>query len=285
MTGRRIQRIACAASIALSCARFASGAPLVDAPPVVAARGIAGTLTFTHAGQTIRARANQSLMSPVLVRVAGGAAGEYRVSFLGTVAGEFDLRDYLEYDDGRPLADVPPLRVRVDSKLPPQYGTDLFTFDHPNFALTSHYRTIAATIAVAWALVPLVVLTRRALRRAPPAPHVDVPPPPTIADQLRPLVQSAMAGSLSIADRGRLELLLYRFWRDALELGGLTPAESIGHMRHDPRAGRLIVAVERWLHSGADSSPRPDDDIAELLAPYMTAPAIELAPELKEATA
>ena len=254
-----------------------------DGISATAARGIAGEITFAYDGEPLCVRANQSLMSSMLVRLSvvpqigeGHSDGptRYRLAFLGSVAGDFDLRDELEHCDGRAIDDVPALRVHVFSQLPAQHGTDLFSFDHPQFALTSYYRVLLGGLAVLWAIVPIVVLLRRVLRRAPVELSAAAIPAPTVADQLRPLIDAARRGGLSISEQGRLELLLYMFWRDRLGLGELRPAESIHLLRDDPDARKLLVAVEHWLHAPGPVAPQPEEDLVALLAPYAAAPAI-----------
>jgi hypothetical protein len=253
----------------------------VDQPAVTAVRGITGSVEFTSAAAEIRARPNQSLSSPVLVRVAeatsGGGGGpdqtSYRIEFIGLVAGDIDLRDYLERADGS-IADIPPLSVRIVSQLPPDHGTDLFSGDSAPSLPPTGYRSLLLAIGAAWAAVPIVYLVVRQVRRKPPPPP---PPPertPTLADQLRPLAEAARDGTLSVSDRGRLELLLYHYWRSRLNLQG-PQAAVIAQLRLHERAGELLRGVERCIHAPPSSPRLSDQELGELLEPYRHAPAIE----------
>lgn len=248
-----------------------------------AARGIAGEVAFNYDGAPIAVRANQTLTSSMLVRLSrvsgeGELPARYRLAFLGGVAGEFDLREYLEHGDGHPIDDLPPLRVRIYSQLPEQIGTDLFSGEHPQFALTSRYRLVLGCVAALWLLVPVTVVARRVLRRTPPAPTVVIVPRPTVADQLRPLVEAARCDGLSVSEQGRLELLLLMFWRERLGMSEVRLADSIQRLREHPEAGQLLGAVERWLHARNRAAPQPDADVATLLAPYASTPAIAVQP-------
>lgn len=246
-------------------------------PIATAVRGIAGSIEFHAEGGRLRAKAVQSPTAPIVARVIEAEPGEdgrtrYRVAFIGTVAGEYDLREVLERQDGAPVGG-PPLTVRIVSQLPPDYGTDLFSESQPLGLTASRYRAAMIAFIAAWLAVPAVYLAVRAARRKPPPPAVAAVPPPTLADQLRPLVESAIAGTLPVEGRGRLELLLYLHWRERLGLTG-SQAEAVMRLRRDPQAGELLRAVEGWLHARRDAGVRPEGDLAALLEPYGSAPAI-----------
>ncbi|MGE3109970.1 MAG: hypothetical protein AB7G11_07135 [Phycisphaerales bacterium] len=252
-----------------------------------ASRGVAGEFVLEYAGPVLRAKPNQALTSPMLVRlelldtgqIKPGEKRRYRLSFIGAVAGTFDLREFIERADGQALTDLPELSVAVVSQLPEKHGTDLFTAKHPTFLLQSHYHTLMYVFIGLWLAVPALVLVRRSLRRRAATVQTPAPPPPTLAEQLRPLVEAAATRDLSIAERGRLELLLISFWRDRLGLWSLAPAQAIGRIRADQTAGRLLGAVERWLHARGSGTGRPTDDIAALLEPYRSMPAVHVTTE------
>jgi hypothetical protein len=134
------------------------------------------------------------------------------------------------------------------------------------------YRAAMIALGALWLAAPLLYFAVRAALRRPEPPAAPPPPAPTLADQLRPLVESAMAGSLSIQGRGQLELMLYMHWRQRLGLDG-PQAQAVARLRRDAQAGELLRAVEAWLHARPDEAPA-DGDVAALLAPYRDAPAI-----------
>lgn len=251
-----------------------------DAPAkalTTAVRGIAGAIEFDAPGPRIRASANQSITSPIIVRIGeakpgAGGATHYRVEFIGAYAGEHDLRPYLEREDGSSL-DLPPLMVTIVSQLTPDHGADLFSTTDSVRLRPSIYRPAMMALGIAWAAVPVAYFAIRAARRRPVEEPPAPAPPPSFADQLRPLVQAAFSGTLSVAERGRLELLLYLYWRGRLGLEG-RQAEVISSLRMDTQAGELLRAVERWLHARRDPAERPDAEVAALLEPYRAVPAI-----------
>jgi hypothetical protein len=268
----------------LAIAAAAVATPSQDAatpPRVTAMRGIAGAVEFDAAGPRIRAGANQSITSPIIVRIgdakpAADGKTHYRVEFIGAYAGDHDLRPYLEREDGSAL-DLPPLTVTILSQLTPDHGTDLFSSTDSTILRPSVYRAGMIALGVLWAGAPIAYFVVRAARRRKVEPPAPAAPPPSFADQLRPLVQAAISGSLSIAERGRLELLLYLYWRGRLGLEG-RQADVISRLRMDTQAGALLRAVERWLHARRGPDERPDSEVASLLEPYRHEPAIAEAP-------
>ena len=244
-----------------------------------AVRGLANALELRVSGLAIRATANQSPTSPILVRAtpSGPRAGDtqtYRVEFIGMVAGDYDLSAYLERQDGSPL-DVGPLPVRVVSQLPPGYGTDLFSSAQAPALGRRWYLTTMLALTGAWLSVPVVYVVVRIMRRRAVPPPAPVAPPPTLADQLRPLAEAAISGALSIAQRGRLELLMYMYWRERLGLDG-PPAQIVAQLRREPQAGGLLRAMEAWLHAARRPVGQAQGELAALLEPYRCAPAIAL---------
>jgi len=276
----------------------AAAAPLSPAPPTTmaappasTARGLTGERVI-ESSRPLRAKVEQNLLSPIVLRMseltspgtpetnadaAPPRVRRYRIEFIGAIVGEFDLRDWIEDIDGRPVADLDPIVVRIVSELPAEYGTDLFASGRDPLTFRSHYRLAMGLLGGLWIAVPLVYFGRRMLRlRQVPPPPVAVPPA-TLAEQLRPLVDAAQRGRLSIAEQGRLELLLLGFWRERLGMTGLGHSDSIAQLRTHPEAGRLLLAVERWLHARRPEGKAADGDersVQELLSPYAGSVAI-----------
>lgn len=247
---RRIARarrlsLACAAALA-SIAIAASGAP--------ALRGVVSTVEIDYPHGAIRPKPVTDPDQPVLLRVTPLGDDRYRVEYLALVSGVHDLALYLERADGRPATGLGELPVTVVTQLPPSHGSDVFGMRTPGFRLSSHYRAAMIVFAVAWLAVPVVALTRRALRRRepalPPAPAHE----PTPSELLREALRDAKQRELTTAERGRLELLLYQTLRGedqrARVPGSDELARSIAELRRDPRTAGVVIAVERCLHAG-----------------------------------
>lgn len=238
-------------------------------------RGITGEVSFKYDHAALVAVAQQDLDAPMLLRLEQDARDpeSYTARFIGSVEGEYDLRDLIRLRDGSPVPDLDPIVVRVVSNLPESLTTDLFDAADIDVNVSGGYRRTALLVVAAWLAIPVIVIARRLMRPKRVVEVVVEAPAPTLADQLRPLVVAAAAGELSVAEQGRLELLLYHYWRERLSLQGMDMAEAIGRMRRDDEAGELLACVEGWLHR-----PEPDAHdparLAALLKPYGSTPAV-----------
>ena len=133
------------------------------------------------------------------------------------------------------------------------------------------YRLLLAVFGSLWCagLVAILVLGRRKHALA----EADSARPVTLADRLGPLVDAAVAGTLSKGQHAELERLLIGYWRKRLGLEQASPAAAITAMRDHPEAGPLLRKLEEWLHKpGARTEPV---DVAGLLRPYQNLPADE----------
>ena len=72
--------------------------------------------------------------------------------------------------------------------------------------------------------------------------------PSTLADRLRPLVDAAVAGTLSEGQHAELERLLIGYWRKRLKLEQASPAEAIDRDARSRRGRRPAAQLEDWLH-------------------------------------
>jgi len=250
-----------------ACASTASASPAATrAEPPRTARGTTGAFDVESA-VPLRAKALRDAASPVLVRVNPLGGDRYRVEYLGTVEGAFDLAPLVERADGRAATGLPDLRVEIFTQLPPNHGTDVFGLSAPGFSLSAHYTTALAAVAAAWLAVPAYLLVRRLTRRRP-AP----PPPParavTVAERLFAIVDAARARELGIDERGRLELLMLQELRAhaaadhaaanhaAANSAGSDRTSTLASLadatialRDDPHTARIVRAVEAWLHA------------------------------------
>ncbi|MGA1224973.1 MAG: hypothetical protein ACO31E_10460 [Phycisphaerales bacterium] len=232
-------------------ATVASGAiASAHAEPPRTPRGATGSFEFSSA-EPLRAKPVRDSASPILVRVNAVGDDRYRVEYLGTVEGAFDLAPSIERTDGRAPASLPDLRVEIYSQLPPNHGTDVFGLSAPGFSLAAHYPTALGAVAALWASVPAYFLVRRMMRRKPePAP--DAPPEPTVAERLFAIVDDARDRELDTDEKGRLELLVLRALR--ADGGHAALSDAIAALRDDRATARIVRAIEAWLHA-----PTPGD--------------------------
>jgi len=214
----------------------------------------------------LRERSDATRATPVRVRVSRTSEpGVQRVSYIGIVAGTFDLRDYLAREDGRPLDDLQSLPIRVVSHLPQSHGLDLFEGDQSPAVVggwnwRSNYRVLMLTGLVLWLAVPVVLFARWVIRRPRPGPPpAPAAPTPTLGEQLATVIRSAGDRTLTVDERAELELLLIRYLSNELGLAMVPPTEygaTLQSLRREPRTAPALRAVERWLHAGGDPQAR-----------------------------
>lgn len=225
-------------------------AAALAAEPTKSVRGLAAQVEVDYTPR-LRARADQTPSSPILVRVSPGqAGGKQRIEFIGTVAGTFDLRNHLEREDGQPLDANLHIPITVVSNLPADQGPDLYATTGSWMNWRAHYRELMWGAVALWVAVPVTVLIVRAVRRprvAPPAPPAA--PPPSVAEQLRAALEAARDHPLTVEDSGRLELLLLRYLGGGEPGVGVDLASVLRGVRDHEDTRPLVLAIERWLHA------------------------------------
>jgi hypothetical protein len=220
-------------------------------------------------GSELEVKSLEDRQTPIVLRIASvfphGTAHRYDLVYYGLDPGTFDLKDYLKRKDGSSTADLPALQVEITTLLPPGQVQphELGTSAGPSLG---GYRFWLIGIGVFWGLGLLAIVFVGRKRRSTSAATASRPV--TLAARLRPLVEKARAGSLSVSQRAELERLLLTFWQRCLGLEGAKPHEVFATLRQHPEAGPLLTQLERWLHR-----PEPADnvDLATLLQPYAAA--------------
>jgi len=176
--------------------------------------------------------------------VPGGFRYDLRFMMFGP--GSRNLADHLLLPDGGKLAPRSTLEVSVNALLPEDYSSELFATPNADINLHSNYTLMMRTLWGLWAamLIPLAWYGhKRRHRRLPP---VVVP---TIAEQLRSLLERASCEPLSVEEQVDLEQLLFAFWSKRLKLSTERLIETITELRNHPQAGVQLNRIERWFHS------------------------------------
>jgi hypothetical protein len=267
------------AAILVAAAMSGAGAA-TDAVAARATRGITGAVTVVDGGDGLRPRSDLDMDSPLLVRVAAStllapddpARGRTLVlEFIGTHEGVYDLRTVLERPDGSFPGDLAPIPIEIVRRLDPGAGTDVFMGERGARPITGGYRRTLVAIGVAWILVPAIVVARRVAARGAEAEAPPPAPAPSLADLLEPLLAAAAERTMTVEERGRLELLLSAHLGERAGLAGVPRPEAISRLRRDESAGGVLLAVEGWLHRPGDPEDRRQE-IARLLAPFRSVP-------------
>ena len=237
----------------------------------IAARGLSGSFDLPPNSPRLKALPHQVADAPLAVRVNKTPGGGQRIDYIGAIAGQYDLREYLVHEDGRSTLDLTPMVVKVESRLAADHGEDVLGLAQTSFSLQAYYSRILIGVAAAWLLVPAVAIGRRMLRAKPQVEQVITPPPATLAERLALLMQECGDGPMSLAQRAKLELLLLHYWSDRMGAAPATPRELVDAMtkvRCDARTAPLVLAVEAWLHGKDADSPRTREQAAAKLKAF-----------------
>lgn len=222
-------------------------------------------------GPELEAKPLTDRMGRVVVRVVRvyphGTAFRYDLEYAGLEPGTHDLRDYLRRKDGSPTGNLPPVPVKVNPVLPPGRVKPNELTIEPGPRLGG-YRTLLIALGIVWGLGLAVIVASFFYPRRKRATAMS-DKPVSLADRLRPLVEGAVAGTLSQGQLADLERALLAYWRKRLHLEAAEPGAAIDALRGHPEAGPLLAQLERWLHHPEPSAPV---DVAGLLAPYRHLP-------------
>ena len=242
-------------------------------------RGLTGSYEFTYSGKPLQAKTERNNEAPISIRLIRSSRDgtSYQAKFVGTVEGTYDLREHLEHVDGSSPSGLSNMLVHIYSTLPNDHRSDLFETGAFKPSLYGGYRLSMGLLGLAWIGIPILIFVRRALRKEPVRNLEPSVSAPTLAEQLYPLVEAAASRSLTIREKGRLELLLYHHWRERAGLKSTDMALVSRQLRSHPEAGPLIGTLERWLHESDtmhDQQDRSPEAIVELLRPYRSQPAL-----------
>ncbi len=217
-------------------------------------------------GTELEAKPIDDPKSKLMLRVVSsfphGTARRYNLEYYGLEPGTYDLRDYLRRKDASSIADLPAIPVTIVSVLPAgQILPSKLEAVSPPWL--GGYRILLLIGAVFWVVVLLAILLvgrRRKVVQTAVQEHEL-----TFAERLQPLVESAVAGHLTLEQQAKLERLLLGYWSERLGLRDVDPAEAIYRLRAHPHAGELLRQVEAWLHQPGGER---ETDVVRMLAPY-----------------
>ena len=245
-----------------------------DAPLASPTTGMEGVVQdIILEGSLLEPKVLESTNTPIVLRVIQVFPHvddfRYDLSFYGLVPGNYDLRDYLQREDGSSMEGVRPIPVQIRPVRPVgelvRPGLDLE--DPPR---VGGYQIALIAAGVFWAAIMALLIF--GFRKKTDEQLAQRAKPVTLADVLRPLVKKAQAGELSESGQAELERTLLSVWRKRLKLDDADPAESIIKLRKHEEAGALLRELEKWLHKPGSAD---DVNIAELLKPYEKLPADE----------
>jgi hypothetical protein len=210
--------------------------------------------------------------APMIVRIASASddpsGTRYDLRYIGLEPGNYDLKNYLFRRDGSTTPAIPSIPVTIAGALPEDHKGQLVDAGGSPLRFLGAYKWAIIAVGILWlaTLYPLIFA-----RRTRSALVVNTAPPPaTLADRLRPLVQQAAEGKLSTEGKSQLERLLLSHWRERLNLADASMVDALTRLRQHREAGALLRALEDWLHRPPGTA---NVDVAAVLAPYRSIPA------------
>lgn len=266
---RWLRVISCAAMMGALCCLTASAEEKQPSRNL----GIEGSAVFVlpRADYQVRSLDDSSEILLYMESVSPADGGGYRVvvRYMGFEPGDYSLANYLTLPDGSRAEELTPFKLMVRSELPGDHNGQLEKMEPAPFPFMGGYRVFLGSLAVIW-VAGIVWFIRSSRKRNVVAVAVEMLTEPSFAERIRPLVEAAAAGHISLDEQTLLERLLMGFWREKLEIAEPRMADAIGVLKKHPLAGEILRAMERWLHQAGNASP---SEINRLLEPYHRQPA------------
>ncbi|MES2598266.1 MAG: hypothetical protein V4662_23230 [Verrucomicrobiota bacterium] len=189
----------------------------------------------------------------------------YDVRYIVNRDGTFDLKDYFVAVDGSSLASLPSFKFRGDAKLSKNLDTRIQETEAMRIDVGGRYYEMAALFIVLWLAWLLLIIF---YKRPRAAAETDAgPAEPTFAELLRGFLADLEAGTMTVTDKARMEMLLLRRWRDELALGDVPMSVALGAIQESSKTGDALRKLQHWLHHPA--SPVGKGEVAGALAPFI----------------
>jgi hypothetical protein len=183
------------------------------------------------------------------VRIAGArdvpSGHVYDVRYIVNRAGDFDLKDYLRYSDGKPPEGLPSFQVRGLERLSQSIEARIAETEETGITLHDWYYETLSILAMAWVawLGLLIFWRRRRVRAAAPAAAG-----PTLAERIGACLRQLESGAMDARQRAELELMIFRLWRQERSWAEQPMAQSLAAFRADPEVAQAYAVLENWLH-------------------------------------
>jgi hypothetical protein len=183
------------------------------------------------------------------VRIAdvqeSGGQRVYDIRYIVNRAGEYDLKDYFRDTNGNPSEGFPSFRVRGSSELSKDIEERIAETENVKVAIRAWYYETLIALGIIW-VAWLALLVWWPKKKAAAAPAVVRPS--TLADDIRRYLAMLESGSLDTAHQAKLELMIFRQWRDQQSLGDVPMSDLLLRFRSDPEVSAAYTELENWLH-------------------------------------
>lgn len=243
--------------------------------------GIEGVSTMVLPRADYQARPmddrSELLLNVQSVEPVDSGGFRYKIHYMGLEPGAYSLAEFLMLPDGSRPEEIKDFRLHVRAELPEDHNGQLEQMSDAPFPFIGGYRIFLSFLGLLW-VVGIVMFIRSYRKKKVVTVEEVVVPEPGFAERIRPLVESAAAGTITLDDQTLLERLLMGFWREKLDLTEPRVAEAVLLLKQHPVAGELLRAMERWLHRPGGSSAA---EINPLLEPYRKVPQNPTAEEVQ----
>lgn len=188
----------------------------------------------------------------------------YDVRYIVNRAGTFDLKDYLVAEDGSRLDGLPSFKFNGDPKLSKNLDTRIQETEEISVDVGGYYYATLAGLAGFWIVWLLLLIFYGRPKR--PQPVAAAPAPPTLAEMLRAFLGQLEAGTLDAAAKAKMEMVLFRRWREELALENVPMSAALDAISRSQQTGNPLRQVQDWLHRPASTVQR--GEIAAVITPY-----------------
>jgi hypothetical protein len=196
------------------------------------------------------------------IKVAKQGFG-YDLRYIGLLPGDYNLANYLLTPEGHAAEALPMISVKVLPLLPQGHQGELVSSQLKAYTPPGGYRLFFSGVWLLWLLLLLPLIFAGRVKQQ--VQVVTVTPPPTLEEQIQPLVKKALAGGLDISEKEHLERLLMGYWQQKLGCDEATAYLMLRKIKGDPEGGQLFEKLESWLHRPPGTA---SVQLEEMLARY-----------------
>jgi hypothetical protein len=231
---------------------------LVGADPVLVGRGTEIRDAFLP-GPELRVRKSKGLADPLMLRIVAtyphGTAGfRYDFQCVPLVAGKHDITQFLETTNGEPPKGLPAIIVEATGVLPAGPPGEFKEIPLGALPRAGGYEALIPYGIGLW-LAAGVGGNWYFRKRKTQEERTASTPPPTLAQQVKALVERAIAQPLGTPELAELERLLLAHGREQLGLTHATDPAVWRALRENPSTASWLRTLEAWLHRPATSPP------------------------------
>lgn len=170
----------------------------------------------------------------------------YDLRYVVNQPGDFDLVDYLTTVSGQPPTDLPAFRVRGMTQLTKDLETRIQEIEQVEIHIPHLYYETLSGLGLLWGLwlIGLVFVGRRPGQ----GEQRQAPPPPSLEQRIRVLLERLRHDDLSIQENALLEQLLLQHWAEQSGATEARLAEACRQLRNDSTFSDAYAKLQAYMH-------------------------------------